>query len=459
MREGLQAGRPLLVGIGQCWPTRVRELFTFAWPICVANIMFPVSGTLTTLWIGRYLGESDFAISVTAFPVASIVVSLLSGFAVAAGILLAQSLGAGAVERAVHEMRAGVLFQLCATALLCGAAIAVTPLVLQALGLSEQQVRVGTPYLRLQLLALIPNTLIHLLNVYLRAYKDSKTGLRVISMATGISVLATPALVFGVGPLPALSMNGVGVAECIAYSASLGWLLRSLHLQRHPIMGTLSCSVPVARLGTTLRWIVPRGLALGLQTIVMALAAMAVTVATNGRGVVVTAAFGAAAQMWGYVNIPIFAIGIALSNLAAREFGAANLTAVEELLRSALVLAAAVLLPIMLVGYAVGPAFLQILLPEGSASLAVASTFNAIVLWAFVPYAIATMLLAVCKAVGDVYVPLVVSILGLLGVRAVFLYAFRDQAESVYVAWSISASMCGFMLLALSCYYAARWRR
>jgi Na+-driven multidrug efflux pump len=438
---------------------RLRELFDFAWPICAANILFPLSGSLTTIWVGKFLGESDFAVSLTAFPVAAIVAALLGGVSAATGVLVAQSLGAQEPEKAARVMRVGMLFQACATLIVCGAAVLGASGLLALLGLNEQQVAVGTPYLQLQLIALLPNTILNLVNAYLRAHADSKTGLRMISLAIAIHVVATPPLVFGVGSIPGVGLKGTAVADCFAYTIALCWLFRMLARKQHPIIAAMSSAVSVRPVLPTIRWIVPRGLAFGLQSIVTTLAAIAVTVTTNEYGSVTTAAFGAAAQLWGYVGIPVFAIGIALSNLAAREFGAGNFKGVDALLRSAFALGAITILPLLFVGYAFGGTLLKAFLPSGSASLPIAVAVNSTVLWAFLPHGVASMVLAVCKAAGAAYVPLLISILGLLGIRVVILFLFRDSLDSDHVAWSISISMVAFMVMSTAYFLFAPWKK
>ena len=73
---------------------------------------------------------------------------------------------------------------------------------------------------------------------------------------------------------------------------------------------------------TLLRIVVFKGVPMGLQMIVISAAALTVMGIVNSYGSQVAAAYGIAAQLWTYIQMPALAIGAAVSSMAAQNVGA-----------------------------------------------------------------------------------------------------------------------------------------
>ena len=58
------------------------------------------------------------------------------------------------------------------------------------------------------------------------------------------------------------------------------------------------------------------------QMLVMSLSGVLMITLVNRFGVDTTAAFGAALQLWNYIQMPAFAVGMAVSAMAAQNVGA-----------------------------------------------------------------------------------------------------------------------------------------
>ncbi len=61
---------------------------------------------------------------------------------------------------------------------------------------------------------------------------------------------------------------------------------------------------------------------MALQMMVLSLSMVFMISLVNGFGVETAAAYGAAVQLWNYIQMPSFAIGMAVSSMAAQNIGA-----------------------------------------------------------------------------------------------------------------------------------------
>src|ERR1700742_2016464 len=77
-----------------------RGLFTFALPILFANMLQSLNGSVNSIWVGRYLGEAALSATSTANMIMFLLIAPAFGVAVAASILVGQSIGANNLAHA-----------------------------------------------------------------------------------------------------------------------------------------------------------------------------------------------------------------------------------------------------------------------------------------------------------------------------------------------------------------------
>src|SRR4029079_696104 len=123
---------------------------------------------------------------------------------------------------------------------------------------------------------------------------------------------------------------------------------------------------------TIVRSLVMKGLPMGFQMMVTSLAAVTMMSLVNQYGVHTSAAYGAAAQLWTYVQMPAMALGAAVSSMAAQNVGAGKMDRVEQVARTgALYSILFPGLPVVAISLA-DPWVLKAFLPATSPSLPIA---------------------------------------------------------------------------------------
>ncbi len=83
-----------------------------------------------------------------------------------------------------------------------------------------------------------------------------------------------------------------------------------------------------------IRTLITKGVPMGLQLIVLSLSGVLMITLVNRFGTDTTAAYGATLQIWQYVQMPAFAIGMAVSSMAAQNVGAQKWDRVRAIARS-----------------------------------------------------------------------------------------------------------------------------
>ena len=150
------------------------------------------------------------------------------------------------------------------------------------------------------------------------------------------------------------------------------------------------------------RAMVVKGVPMGLQMVLISLAMIAMISMVNQYGTHTSAAYGAALQLWTYVQMPAMAIGAACSSMAAQNVGAGQWGRVEATTRSGIVfnflLTGALIAPLILLDRTT----LSWFLPDASPALDIARHLNHIAVWSFLFFGTTFVVAGVVRSTGAV---------------------------------------------------------
>ena len=169
-------------------------------------------------------------------------------------------------------------------------------------------------------------------------------------------------------------------------------------------------------------------------------------------------AYGAALQLWTYVQMPAMAIGAACSSMAAQNVGAGRWDRVDGTAK------AGVLCNVLMTGALIAPMVLldrQVLglfLPAGSAALEAARHLNHIAVGSFVFFGVTFVISGVVRSTGAVIPPLIILGVALWGVRVPVAKLLQPWLGMDAIWWSFPASSICAMVLSLAYYRWGRWR-
>jgi hypothetical protein len=151
--------------------------------------------------------------------------------------------------------------------------------------------------------------------------------------------------------------------------------------------------------------------------LVVSLSAVLMITLVNRFGVDTTAAFGAALQIWNYIQMPAFAVGTGISAMSAQNVGAGKWDRVTRIAGVGVLYSVLLTGSIVLLIELLDTRIFGLFLPAGSAALHIASHLNRIVTGSFIFFGISVALFGVVRATGAVMAPFVILTVSLLVVR------------------------------------------
>jgi putative MATE family efflux protein len=436
-----------------------KTLIMFALPVLGSNILQSLNGSANAIWVSHVLGEAALTATSNANQILFLMLGAVFGVSMAANILIGQAVGGGDDALAKRVVGTSTTFFVILSLSVGFLGFTFTPAILKAMGTPVEAAADAIAYLRVIFAAMPFMYFFSFVMMAQRGVGDSRTPFYFSLLAVALDVTLNPLLIIGVGPFPKLGIAGSAASTLISQTFTLAVMIAYLYRQNSILMirpKEWRLLVPDFAI---IRSLVTKGLPMGFQMIVISLAAVTMLSFVNGYGIHTAAAYGAAAQLWTYVQMPAMALGAAVSSMAAQNVGAGRMDRVEQVARTGALYAIFFTgLPVLVI-YLADPWVLRAFLPGSSPSLPIAVHINSIVLWGFIPFGVAFIFSGIVRATGAVWPPLLAMIISLWAVRvplAMFLEPHLG-ADAIWISFPVgSATTC---VLAGGYFLWGGWRK
>jgi putative MATE family efflux protein len=435
-----------------------RGLFRFALPILFANILQSLNASVNSIWVGRFLGEAALTATSNANTVMFLLIGAAFGVALAATILIGQCIGANNLAETKRVVGTSATFFAGISVSMAVAGLLLSRPLLVAMHTPPDSLVLAVAYMRVMFLALPCLYLYAFVMAVLRGAGDSKTPFYFMLLSVAIDIGLNPVFIFGVGPIPRLGIAGSALATFIAQAVSLTALIRHLYRRHHILClhreELRLLKVDWALVGT----LVKKGIPMSAQMLVVSLSAVLMITLVNRFGVDTTAAFGAGLQLWNYIQMPAFAVGMAVSAMTAQNVGAGKWSRVTRIARIGVLYSVTLTGSIVLTLELLNRHAFGLFLPASSAAFDLAAHMNRIVTPSFIFFGISVALFGVVRATGAVMAPLIILAVSLLAVRFPVAQWFLDRWQIDAIWWSFPVSSVLSSILALLYYKFGGWR-
>lgn len=435
-----------------------KKLFYFALPLLAGNILQTLNGTINSIWVGKFLGESAFAATSNANQIMFFLLSLIFGIGMAATILVGQHIGAQRLSEAKRVVGASALFFIVLSFGIAVFGLVCSPFILQWMHTPEDALPFAIIYLRIIFVGIPLMYGYQFIMMIMRGAGDSKTPFLFLLISTVLDIILNPVLIFGIGPIPRMGIAGSATASVIAQLASLVCLLIYLYRTRYPLRLTKQ-DLPYVRFDRLiLSSLLRKGIPMGMQMLVVSTSSLALVNLINGFGSIATAAFGAAMQLSNYVSMPAMAIGGAVSSVAAQNVGAGKWNRVH---RTTMI---GSLYNLVMTGALVGLIYLfnrqaLSMFLQDEEALRIGMRINLITLWPFILFGITFVITGVVRSTGAVIVPLVTTFIALWCIRTPLAYYLGNQYGLDALWWSFPAGFIVGLAASIVYYIYGNWRQ
>lgn len=293
-----------------------KQLLLFFLPIWFGTLFQQLYNTVDTLIVGNFVGTQALAAVGATGAFVQLLVGFFIGLCGGAGILIAQSYGAGdyaAVDRQVHT---ALVLAAASGAVLMLVGLAVSRPVLQLMRTPAEILDMADLYLKVYFLGMIPQMLYNMGTGILRAVGDSKRPLYFLIIASFVNIVLDIAFVawlpWGVAgaalaTVASQVVSAVLTIRCLAGSEGMPWLLEAgkLRPERTVLQGICRIGLPSA-----------------FQSSLYSISNIIIQSAVNGFGTVAVAAWSVYGKIDFLFWMTLFAMSTAGTTFAGQNFGA-----------------------------------------------------------------------------------------------------------------------------------------
>ena len=435
--------------IDMCNGSIMDKLVSFALPLMLSGILQLMFNAVDIIVVGRFSGSEALAAVGSTTALINVFTNLFIGISLGANVLAARFFAAGRKEEMSETVHTSITLALISGILMAFVGLVFSKGALGLMGTPEDVIGLSTLYMRIYFMGMPFFMLYNYGAAILRAVGDTKRPLYFLIIAGVINAGLNMVLVIVFG----LGVAGVGIAT--VFSQMVSCVLVLTCLCRTEGSYKLSFS-KLSMKGYYLKQIFQVGIPAGIQSTVINFSNALLQSSVNSFGSTAMAGYTAANNILGFLYVSINSVTQACMSFTSQNFGVGKYKRMDRVLIDCMILSVGAALVLGCGAYFFGAEILQIYTEEAD----VIQCGVEILSITTVPYflcGIMDLFPGALRGMGYSAVPMVLSIIGTVGMRVLWIFAFFSQHRSLYFLFiSYPASWIATIVMQVVCYYFVR---
>lgn len=303
-----------------------RRLIAFALPLFLGNLFQQLYNAADSLIVGNFLGSEALAAVSSSSSLIQLMVGLVSGIAVGAGVVIARFYGARDIERVQKTIHTLLAFGITAGLALMAVGTVFTPVLLRMMGTPPAVLPSSISYFRTYFLGSLAFVLYNICMGILQSVGDSRHPLQYLILSSLVNIaldlLFVAVFKWGVSSAAAATVISqfLSMALCLLRltrsARDYRVNLRAIRFERRALIDILQNGLPA-----------------GLQHSIISLANVVVQSNINAFGAAAMAGCGAHSRIEGFGFLPVSCFTMALTTFVSQNLGAKKYDRVKKGIR------------------------------------------------------------------------------------------------------------------------------
>ena len=429
-----------------------HKLLLFTLPLLVGNAFQQLFSTVDAIMLGRFVGDHALAAVGSTMSIFFLVMVLMMGISMGAGVMVSQYFGARQREQLSHTIGTSITL----TAIL-GVVIMVTgPLfvrrLLVFLSTPADILEYAVTYITVLLVGVLGMSYFNMLSGILRGVGDAFSPLLYLIFASLLNIALNFLFIGVLG----WGMFGAAIGTVITqFTSALLCLRRLMKMTDMFAMGRKYLRLKKEYVSQVMKL----GLPTGASQAVFSLAMMAVQPLANNFGYLFLATNVIVMKVDGFVMMPNFSFGNAMTVYAGQNMGAGKIDRIsrgtKQCVLIALCMAALMVTVILIFGRQIAGMFTQT-----EDVLAMSIRFLRILAPAYLAISISMVLWGTIRGSGDAITPMWATLINTVIIRVPAAYILvHIMDDPVAIVYSMLISWVTISMLAMISFRIGRWRK
>ena len=432
-----------------CNGTIMDKLITFAFPLMLSGVLQLMFNAVDIIVVGRFSGSSSLAAVGSTTALINVFTNLFIGISLGANVLAARFFATGREKEMSETVHTSITF-----ALISGIVMAIIGQIcakgaLELMGTPEDVIGLSTLYMRIYFLGMPFFMLYNYGAAILRAVGDTKRPLYFLVISGVINAVLNMALVI------VFDLGVAGVAIATVFSQMISCVLVLICLAKTDA----SYRLYISKLGVKqeyLEQIFRVGIPAGIQSTVINFSNALLQSSVNSFGSTAMAGYTAANNVLGFLYMSINSVTQACMSFTSQNYGVGKYKRMDRVLLDCLILSVSVALLLGCGAYIFGTQILQIYTDDAQ----VIQCGLEILSITTVPYflcGIMDLFPGALRGMGYSAVPMILSIIGTVGTRILWIFVFFPQYRSLYFLFiSYPGSWLATIVMQVICFIVVR---
>lgn len=419
--------------IDMCNGTLMDKLISFSLPLMLSGILQLLFNAVDIIVVGRFTGSQALAAVGSTTALINIFTNLFIGISLGANVLAARFYASGKEKEMSETVHTSITLALISGLVMALAGVLLARFALNLMGTPNDVIDQSVLYMRIYFLGMPFFMLYNYGAAILRAVGDTKRPLffLVISGMTNAVLNLVLVIVFHMG------VAGVAIGTIVSQLLSSILVLRCLYTSN------TSYRLYFSKLGIKtqyLKQIFQVGIPAGIQSTVINLSNALLQSSVNSFGSVAMAGYTAANNIFGFLYMSVNAVTQSCMSFTSQNYGVKKLKRMDRVLLDCMILSVGVTLTLGCGAYFFGPELLKIYTSDAD----VIRCGVEVLAFTTVPYfccGIMDLLPGALRGMGYSGVPMILSIIGTVGTRIVWIFGLFPAHRSLsflFISYPVS---------------------
>lgn len=435
--------------IDMCNGTIMDKLISFSIPLMLSGILQLMFNAVDIVVVGRFSGSQALAAVGSTTALINVFTNLFIGISLGANVLAARYYAAGKTKEMSETVHTAI-----ALALVSGVAMAVIGVVfargaLEIMGTPDDVIAKSTLYMQIYFCGMPFFMMYNYGAAILRAVGDTKRPLIFLIVSGVINAVLNLFLVI----VFHLDVAGVGIATVISQLVSCILVLQCLHHTES------SYQLHLAKLrirSVYLKQIFEVGVPAGIQSTVINISNAMLQSSVNSFGSIAMAGYTASNNIFGFLYVSVNSFTQACMSFTSQNFGVKKLKRMDRVLIDCMILSVVVTLILGSSVYVFGPELLHIYSDQADVIQYGMEIFSYTTVTYFL-CGLMDLFPGALRGMGYSTVPMILSIIGTVGVRIIWIYGlFPSHRSLTFLFLSYPVSWIATIIMQVICFWFVR---
>lgn len=435
--------------IDMCNGSIMDKLISFSLPLMLSGILQLMFNAVDIVVVGRFSGSQALAAVGSTTALINIFTNLFIGISLGANVLAARFYASGKEKEMSETVHTAITLALISGIIMAGVGLLLAKLALELMGTPSDVIELSTLYMRIYFCGMPFFMLYNYGAAILRAVGDTKRPLifLIISGVANAGLNMILVIIFHMG------VAGVGIGTVISQLISCILVLRCLYKSE----GCYQLRFSKLRIQKVyLRQIFQVGIPAGIQSTVINFSNALLQSSVNSFGSTAMAGYTAANNILGFLYASVNAVTQACMSFTSQNYGVGKYKRMDRVLINCLILSVVISGVLGCGSYAFGTEILKVYTEDPKVIQCGLEILSMTTVTYFL-CGIMDLFPGALRGMGRSGVPMILSIIGTVGTRIVWIFMLFPQHRSLkFLFISYPASWLFTIVMQVICFYFVR---